>query len=242
MAGPLCGKLGASCSSLSVGAVRALVTAQEGEAPLPVDHQPVRSALDSSLIMMDLLQCIWTHIQLKVDWKICHILWHSAWLRQEEILDLHAHNTSSHRTVGYKNSVGSCLTVRVFEEANLGESSSEQLSERPRPPPRLAAESAASFKVELAEMKRILDEQGTKLPADRFDDSNAELLRFAASAGLLQVRMTGQSTFTSWKSTELEPLLPPVRMYQRPFKPYLHNIEFLQNYVEVTGGEHGWHE
>ena len=79
--------------------------------------------------------------------------------------------------------------MRVFEEANLGESSSEQLSKRPRPPPRLAAESAASFKVELAEMKRILDEQGTKLPADRFDESNAELLRFAASAGLLQVRM-----------------------------------------------------
>lgn len=82
--------------------------------------------------------------------------------------------------------------MRVFEEANLGENSSEELFERPRPPPRLASESAASFKVELAEMKRILDEQGVKLPADRFDDSNAELLRFAASAGLLQVKFEKQ--------------------------------------------------
>lgn len=86
-----------------------------------------------------------------------------------------------------------CLAVRVFEEANLEEKSAEQLYERPRQPPRLAAESANSFKVELTEMKRILDEQGTKLPADRFDDSNAELLRFAASAGLLQVRCQRES-------------------------------------------------
>ena len=77
--------------------------------------------------------------------------------------------------------------MRVFEEANLGEKTSEEMHDRPRPAPRLAAESAASFKVELAEMQRILDEQGVKLPADRFDDSHAELLRFAASAGLLQV-------------------------------------------------------
>lgn len=81
--------------------------------------------------------------------------------------------------------------MRVFEEANLGEKSpDEDLYERQRPPPRLAAESAAMFKVELAEMKRILDSQGAKLPAERFDDTNAELLRFAASAGLLQVLIT----------------------------------------------------
>jgi len=36
-------------------------------------------------------------------------------------------------------------------------------------------------------MKRILDSQGVKLPPERFDATNAELLRFAASAGLLQV-------------------------------------------------------
>lgn len=78
------------------------------------------------------------------------------------------------------------LAVRVFEEANLGErSSSEEMYDRP--PPRLAAESASLYKVELAEMKRILDSQSVKLPAERFDDTNAELLRFAAAAGLLQV-------------------------------------------------------
>ena len=77
--------------------------------------------------------------------------------------------------------------VRVFEEAELSAKPSGRLYERIQPLPRLAAESAALYKVELAEMKRILDAQGTKLPSERFDDTNAELLRFAASAGLLQV-------------------------------------------------------
>ena len=80
-----------------------------------------------------------------------------------------------------------CAAVRVFEEANLGENSSEGLYGKARPSPKLAVESAAMHKVELAEMKRILDSQGVKLPVERFDDTNAELLRFAASAGLLQV-------------------------------------------------------
>lgn len=77
----------------------------------------------------------------------------------------------------------------MFEEANLGGKTLEDYYDRPRPPPRLAAESAALFKVELTEMKRILDSQGVKLPAERFDDTNAELMRFAASAGLMEVML-----------------------------------------------------
>lgn len=78
--------------------------------------------------------------------------------------------------------------MRVFEEAELSAKSPGRLYERAQPPPRLASEGAALYKIELAEMKRILDDQGIKLPAERFDDTNAELLRFAAAAGLLQVR------------------------------------------------------
>ena len=41
--------------------------------------------------------------------------------------------------------------------------------------------------VELAELKRVLATQMAKLPEARFDDSDAELMRFAIAAGILQV-------------------------------------------------------
>lgn len=76
--------------------------------------------------------------------------------------------------------------VRIFQEAEL-EAPPPVARPVARAMPRLASESAAQFKIELAEMKRILDSQGAKLPPERFDETNAELLRFAMSAGLLQV-------------------------------------------------------
>lgn len=41
--------------------------------------------------------------------------------------------------------------------------------------------------VELAELKRVLAVQMAKLPESRFDDTDAELMRFAIAAGILQV-------------------------------------------------------
>lgn len=42
-------------------------------------------------------------------------------------------------------------------------------------------------KQELAEMTRVLEAHDVRLPPDRFDASQAELLRYAASYGLLEV-------------------------------------------------------
>ena len=83
--------------------------------------------------------------------------------------------------------------MRVFKEAEL-DALSPSSSSRPLPraQPRLAVEAAQLYHVELAEMQRILAAQGVKLPAERFDETNAELLRFAASAGLLQVPCSPQ--------------------------------------------------
>lgn len=52
----------------------------------------------------------------------------------------------------------------------------------------LAAHRAALHADELAEMARVLDAEGARLPHDRFDASQAELLRYAACCGLLEVR------------------------------------------------------
>lgn len=86
--------------------------------------------------------------------------------------------------------------VRNFQEAEL-EAPSPSSRPLSRTQPRLAAEAAALYKVELAEMKRILDSQGAKLPADRFDDTHAELLRFSTSAGLLQVPFPATQSTTA---------------------------------------------
>ncbi len=52
----------------------------------------------------------------------------------------------------------------------------------------LAGHRAALHAAELAEMARVLDAHGARLPPDRFDASQAELLRYGASCGLLEVR------------------------------------------------------
>ncbi len=51
----------------------------------------------------------------------------------------------------------------------------------------LAAHRAALHPAELEELQRVLDAQGTKLPRDFFDSSHAELLRYAATHGMLEV-------------------------------------------------------
>ena len=52
----------------------------------------------------------------------------------------------------------------------------------------LAAHRAALHPAELQELQRVLDAQRTRLPKELFDSSNAELLRYAATHGLLEVR------------------------------------------------------
>lgn len=76
--------------------------------------------------------------------------------------------------------------ARLFEEAEqTGNSTPGRFKNASL---RLAKEIASTYKVELAEMRRILQEEHhTKLSSERFDETNAELLRFAASAGLLEV-------------------------------------------------------
>lgn len=51
----------------------------------------------------------------------------------------------------------------------------------------LSAHRAALHPAELEELQRVLDAQGTKLPRDLFDSSHAELLRYAATHGMLEV-------------------------------------------------------
>eukprot|EP00884_Botryococcus_braunii_P005712 jgi/Botrbrau1/15141/Bobra.0149s0012.3 len=43
---------------------------------------------------------------------------------------------------------------------------------------------AQSYSTELAELRRILSSSGTRLPPNRFDETGAELMRFAAAAGI----------------------------------------------------------
>lgn len=54
----------------------------------------------------------------------------------------------------------------------------------------LAAHRAALHSAELAELQRVLDAQGTRLPIELFDASQAELLRYAATHGMLEVGLS----------------------------------------------------
>lgn len=79
-----------------------------------------------------------------------------------------------------------CSSARLFEEAEQKGTTTPGKFRRALP--RLATEIASSYEIELTEMRRILEEEHhCRLPSDRFDATNAELLRFAASAGLLEV-------------------------------------------------------
>ena len=51
-----------------------------------------------------------------------------------------------------------------------------------------AAAAASTHAAEMAEMKALLAAHGVDLPLERFDDTDAELFRFAATMGLLRAR------------------------------------------------------
>ena len=51
-----------------------------------------------------------------------------------------------------------------------------------------AAAAAATYAAEMAEMKALLAAHGVDLPRERFDGTDAELFRFAATMGLLKAR------------------------------------------------------
>lgn len=51
-----------------------------------------------------------------------------------------------------------------------------------------AAAAAAAYRPEMAEMRALLAAHGVELPSSRFDSTDAELFRFAATMGLLKAR------------------------------------------------------
>ena len=51
-----------------------------------------------------------------------------------------------------------------------------------------AAAAAATYAADMAEMKALLADHGVDLPRERFDGTDAELFRFAATMGLLRAR------------------------------------------------------
>ena len=51
-----------------------------------------------------------------------------------------------------------------------------------------AAAAAAAYRPEMAEMRALLAAHGVQLPSSRFDSTDAELFRFAATMGLLKAR------------------------------------------------------
>ena len=51
-----------------------------------------------------------------------------------------------------------------------------------------AAAAAATYAADMAEMKALLADHGVDLPRARFDGTDAELFRFAATMGLLRAR------------------------------------------------------
>lgn len=58
--------------------------------------------------------------------------------------------------------------------------------------PQTAAEWAQVYASELAEMRRMLEENKVDLPQDRFDATNAELMRFCKACGLLEAKTPEQ--------------------------------------------------
>ena len=88
-----------------------------------------------------------------------------------------------------KATVG-CVAVLVLREV-AGEEEADRLggalAGAPEYAVQLSAHRAALHPAELEELQRVLDAQGTKLPKEHFDSSHAELLRYAATHGMLEV-------------------------------------------------------
>ena len=85
-----------------------------------------------------------------------------------------------------------CAVLMLREVAGKEEAGADRqggaLAGAPEYAVQLAAHRAALHPAELQELQRVLDAQGTRLPRELFDSSNAELLRYAATHGLLEVR------------------------------------------------------
>ena len=90
------------------------------------------------------------------------------------------------------SSCGTCAVLMLREVAGEEEAGADRqggaLAGAPEYAVQLAAHRAALHPAELQELQRVLDAQGTRLPKELFDSSNAELLRYAATHGLLEVR------------------------------------------------------
>lgn len=80
---------------------------------------------------------------------------------------------------------GAKKLLRLVSPVNIQALALED-EQRPHPsnPPQTAAEWTLVYGPEIKEMKRMLSECGVELPQERFDDTNAELFRFACACGL----------------------------------------------------------
>lgn len=78
------------------------------------------------------------------------------------------------------------LINRLVSGVNLSALEESISVKEPAKPPETAAEWAAVYSAEMKEMRRMLVECGIDLSAPRWDDTNAELMRFATSCGLRQ--------------------------------------------------------
>lgn len=91
-----------------------------------------------------------------------------------------------------------CLAVLVLREV-AGEEEADRLggalAGAPEYAVQLSAHRAALHPAELEELKRVLEAQGTKLPKELFDSSHAELLRYAATHGMLEVTRSPKPLF-----------------------------------------------
>ena len=80
------------------------------------------------------------------------------------------------RSQRYINRLVSGVNLSLLEESFVAED--------PATPPQTAADWAAVYFTEINEMKRMLEECGIELLPPRWDETNAELMRFATACGL----------------------------------------------------------
>ena len=86
-----------------------------------------------------------------------------------------------------RDPVGAVLVLREVAGEVEADRLGGALAGAPEYAVQLAAHRAALQTAELEELQRVLAAQGTKLPKELFDSSHAELLRYAATHGMLEV-------------------------------------------------------
>lgn len=70
--------------------------------------------------------------------------------------------------------------------------------------PQTGSEWAGLYEIELAEMKRVLAAQDVSLPGSRFQENDAELMRFAIAAGILQASLQSQDSCSAEDASEAQ--------------------------------------